>query len=133
MADQKKILVFEDDKAMAKLYQVELTTKGFMVETAGDGIEGYDKAETFAPDIILLDIMMPKQNGIDTLKKFRANPKFKDIPILMLTNFGQESLVKEAFAGGATDYIFKYQSTPAEVTEKVKQYLFPANVQLPEN
>ncbi|OGG06133.1 hypothetical protein A2872_04140 [Candidatus Gottesmanbacteria bacterium RIFCSPHIGHO2_01_FULL_42_12] len=132
MADMKKILVFEDDKAMAKLYQVELTTKGFMVETAGDGVEGTEKAESFLPDLILLDIMMPKQNGIDTLKKLRENPKFKDIPVLMLTNFGQESLVKEAFSAGATDYIFKYQSTPAEVTEKVKQYLFPTNTQLPE-
>lgn len=131
--EMKKVLVFEDDVANQKLYQVELTTKGFMVEVAGDGEEGCAKALTFKPDLILLDIMMPKLNGLDALKKLRATDGFKDIPIIMLTNFGQENLVKEAFDNGATDYIFKYQSTPVEVTEKVKHYLFPSDVQLPES
>lgn len=132
MDNLKKVLIFEDDTAMSKLYQVELTTKGFMVEIAADGESGLEKVVSFAPDIILLDIMMPKMNGIDVLKKLRADEKYKSLPIIMLTNFGQEGLVKEAFDSGSTDYIFKYQTTPAEVTEKVKQYLFPVKSQLPE-
>lgn len=132
MDSLKKVLIFEDDAAMAKLYQVELTTKGFMVEVVGDGEIGLEKISAFAPDLILLDIMMPKMNGIDVLKKLRSDDKYKSLPVIMLTNFVQEGLVKEAFDSGSTDYIFKYQTTPAEVTEKVKQYLFPVKSQLPE-
>lgn len=117
-----KILIIEDDSAIAKLYSVELMTKGYEVEITGNGEDGYNKALTYLPDLILCDIMMPKLNGIETLKKIRANETIKSTPIIMLTNFGQENLVKEAFNNGATDYILKYQSTPSEVTEKVKQH-----------
>ncbi|MEK7565486.1 MAG: response regulator [Patescibacteria group bacterium] len=118
-----KILIIEDDTAISKLYSVELMTKGYTVEICSNGEEGYTKALTYLPDLILCDIMMPVLNGIETLKKIRANETTKNIPMLMLTNFGQENLVKEAFNNGATDYILKYQSTPAEVTEKVKQHV----------
>jgi DNA-binding response OmpR family regulator len=118
-----KILIIEDDAAISKLYSVELMTKGYTVEIANNGEEGYKKALTYLPDLILCDIMMPLLNGVETLKKIRANENTKSTPMLMLTNFGQENLVKEAFNNGATDYILKYQSTPSEVTEKVKQYL----------
>ncbi len=118
-----KILIIEDDPAIAKLYSVELMTKGFTVEIAENGEEGFTKALTYLPDLILCDIMMPKQNGIETLKKVRADQSLKNTSVIMLTNFGQENLVKEAFNNGATDYILKYQSTPSEVTGKVKQHL----------
>lgn len=115
----KKILIVEDDEAIAKLYQTELQLKGFSVQTAPDGQSGYDLTINENFDLILLDIMMPVLNGIDTLKKLRENDKTKSVPVLMLTNFGQESLVKEAFNVGATDYVLKYQITPSELTERV--------------
>lgn len=118
-----KVLIIEDDAAISKLYSVALSTTGYSVEITNNGEEGYTKALTYNPDLILCDIMMPKQNGIETLKKLRANAGTKTTPVLMLTNFGQENLVKEAFNNGATDYVLKYQSTPTEVAEKVKQHL----------
>lgn len=119
----QKVLIIEDDPAFSKLWSVELVTNGFAVEIANNGEEGFAKAQTYLPDVILCDIMMPKLNGIDTLKKIRATETLKKTPVIMLTNFGQENLVKDAFSSGATDYVLKYQSTPAEIKEKVKQHL----------
>ncbi len=126
-----KILIIEDDPSIAKLYQVELASRGYKVEIATDGESGIAKAKEWIPDLVLIDIMMPKINGIDTLKAIKADPNLKNVIAMMLTNFGQDNLVKEAFAGGASDYVLKYQSTPAEVAEKVGQHLFPKEAKQP--
>lgn len=118
-----KVLIVEDDAAIAKLYKTELVSKGYQVEVAPNGDLGIAKAKQWHPDLALVDIMMPKTNGIDVLKAIKADPDIKNTIIIMLTNFGQEDLVKDAINGGADEYVLKYQITPAEVADKVKQHL----------
>lgn len=118
-----KILLVDDDQALRQLYTIELTGRQYEVVTAGDGDEGITKTKSEKPDVILLDIMMPKTDGIAALAKIKADDSTKSIPVIMLTNFGQENLVQQAFSLGAVDYLLKYKVTPAEMAEKVAQVL----------
>jgi two-component system alkaline phosphatase synthesis response regulator PhoP len=119
----KKILIVEDDSSLVKIYKIELEIKGFEVIEAQDGEEGLKKTLEGKPDLVLLDIMMPKLNGLDVLEKIRQDEKTENIPVIMLTNFGQEYLVKRAFELKATDYLLKYQTTPIEVVRKINSVL----------
>ncbi len=125
-----KVLLVDDDQALRKLYSLELSGRQYTVAEAIDGQDGMDKAKSEKPDLILMDIMMPKLDGIAALSKMKADPEVKAIPVIMLTNFGQESLVQQAFALGAADYLLKYKVTPAEMAEKVTQVLKSKPVQL---
>lgn len=118
-----KILLADDDPAIRQLYGLEFKRKGFTVTEAVDGEDALSKAKGGEPDLIILDIMMPKMDGIMTLKKLKEDGDLKKIPVLMLTNFGQESLIKEAFNFGLADYILKYKITPAELADKINQVL----------
>lgn len=119
----KRILIVEDDSSLVKIYKIELEIKGFEVIDAQDGEEGLKKTLEEKPDLILLDIMMPKLNGLDVLEKIRQDENTENIPVIMLTNFGQEYLVKRAFELKATDYLLKYQTTPIEVVRKINSVL----------
>ena len=121
-----KILIIEDDASIAKLYQIELSAKGFEVEVASDGETALAKIKDWKPNLALIDIMIPKINGLDVLKTIKANPAFSTIKTVMLTNFGQENIVKEAFNSGADDYLLKYQTTPSEVADKIGKMLYAA-------
>lgn len=117
-----KILLVDDDNALRQLYAVELGKKHTVME-ASDGQQGLSQVRAQKPDLILLDIMMPNLDGVATLTKLKEDPETSKIPVVMLTNFGQENLVQQAFSAGATDYLLKYKVTPAEVSEKVDQVL----------
>lgn len=125
-----KILLIDDDQSLRQLYGLELSSKGFQFVEAVDGDDGLAKAKAEKPNLILLDVMMPKTDGIVTLQKIKEDPELKDIPVLMLTNFGQENLVQQAFTLGVTDYLLKYKVTPAEMSAKVEQILSAKPVQL---
>lgn len=114
-----RVLLVDDDQSLRQLYSLELGSRGHQVSEAGDGEEGLAKAKELHPDLILLDVMMPKLDGVATLGKIKADPTLKDMPVIMLTNFGQENLVKQAFGLGANDYLLKYKVTPAEMADKV--------------
>lgn len=122
----KKVLLVDDDNDLRQLYAVELGSKNYVVLEAPDGEQGLAVAKAENPDLILLDIMMPKLDGIATLIQLKQDPATNKTPVIMLTNFGQENLVKQAFASGAIDYLLKYKVTPAEMADKVGQVL--ANV-----
>lgn len=128
-AGMKKVLLVDDDPALRQMYSVQLDKKYLIVEAA-DGEEGLNKAKTEKPDLILLDIMMPKFDGIAYLSKIKEDPELSNIPIIMLTNFGQENLVQQAFNMGVTDYLLKYKVTPAEMAEKVDAVLSGKSVQM---
>ena len=119
----KKILLVDDDQSLRQLYKLELANHQYEIIEASDGDEGLSKAISEKPDLILLDIMMPKSDGVATLTKVKAEDSIKNIPVVMLTNFGQENLVQQAFSLGATDYLLKYKVTPAEMASKVDQVL----------
>jgi DNA-binding response OmpR family regulator len=118
-----KILLIDDDDALTTIFTGALTKEGFQAVIANTGQEGIDKAKVEAPDLILLDQVLPDLSGNDILKKLKLDEKTKNIPVIILSNFSQEELVKEAINEGAVDYIFKYQAEPKDVIEKIKNTL----------
>lgn len=129
-AATSKILIADDDEALLRLYDVQLRNSGYTVVTALDGDECLQQVVEEKPNLVLLDIVMPKRDGLATLKALKENPDTAAIPVIMLTNFGQEDLIQNALAAGASDYLLKYRVTPSEISEKVAQILQPQKVQL---
>lgn len=119
---QKKILIVEDDLFIRELYERTLTQAGYAVVTAADGQEGLKLAKD-APDLVLLDIMLPKVHGIDVLKKLKEDQTTKNIPIVMITNLGQENIMNEAFKIGAAGYLVKMRFEPQEIANYVQEFL----------
>lgn len=118
-----KILLAEDDIQLIDMYKRKFELEGFEVHIAEDGQAALDQLETFTPDIILLDIMMPKVNGLEVLKNIRQTPDKQDLLVIILTNLGNEATSEEIYKIGATDYIVKADMTPIEVVNKVKEIL----------
>ena len=118
-----KILIIEDDPMMSKMYQKIFVLEGFEVELAEDGEIGLAKAKTFQPILIMLDVMMPKLNGLQVLEKLKEDPGLKDIPVVMLTNLASEKDAETALLKGAVKYIMKSAQTPKVVVNMVKEIL----------
>ena len=119
----KKILIIEDDFFVRDLYNRELAREGFEVSTAEDGPEGLLKILEEKPALVLLDIMLPKMSGLDVLKKVKEKEEVKDIPVVLLTNLGQDSVIREGFSLGAVGYLIKAAYTPTQIIEEVKKFL----------
>lgn len=119
-----KILIVDDDGLMVDMYQGKFTDDGFEVVVAVDGQMGFDKALEFKPDLILLDIMMPKVNGLDMLKNLKSNNATNKIPVILLTNVGgSDDDVKRGLSLGAVAYLIKAHYDPKDVVKKVKEIL----------
>lgn len=118
-----KVLIVEDDPLMSRMYQKIFTFEKYEVEMAGDGEEGLAKAATVKPTIILLDVMMPKMNGLQVLEKLKADPNLKGIPVVMLTNLAGQQDAETALAKGAVKYIIKSEHEPKEVADMVKEII----------
>src|SRR3989304_7723510 len=118
-----KILIVEDDPLMIRMYQKIFIFEGFEVDMAADGEAGLEKARVGKPTLILLDIMMPKMNGLEVLGKLKADPETKSIPVVMLTNLAGEQDAETALAKGAVKYIIKSEYEPKQVTNMVKEIL----------
>lgn len=125
MSDQPKIkvLVVEDEHMLAEMYATKFSMDGFEVDKAFDGAAGLEKAKVMLPDVILLDVIMPKLDGFAVLKELRADAKFDKTPVLLLTNLGQDDDIKKGKELGADDYFVKANHTPADVVVKVKELL----------
>lgn len=118
-----KVLLIDDDDAIATVFSTALKKEGYEIEYSPSGADGLEKAKTVIPDLILLDQILPDMQGNQILKTLKADEKTKNIPVIILSNFSQEELVKEAINAGATDYVFKFQVDTKDVVEKVKQVL----------
>jgi CheY-like chemotaxis protein len=118
-----KILIVEDDALMTRLYQKTFTFDGYEVVTAQDGEEGLNKAKIEMPTLILLDIMMPKMNGLEVLSRLKQDPHTKSIPVVVLTNLAGEHDAAEALTQGAIRYIIKSEQDPKGVTKIVEEIL----------
>src|SRR5882724_6042758 len=116
-----KVLIVEDDPLMSRMYQKIFKFEGYEVESAGDGEEGLVKIKAGSPTIILLDIMMPKMNGLQVLEKLKADPATKAIPVIMLTNLAGQQDADKALSMGAIKYIVKSEYEPKQVTNMVKE------------
>jgi len=118
-----KILVVEDDPLISRMYQKIFGFEGYEVEMAADGEEGWEKVKKVNPTLILLDIMMPKMNGLQLLDKLKLDPDTKKIPVIMLTNLAGIQDAETALAKGAIKYIVKSEHEPKEVTDMVKEII----------
>jgi len=124
MAKKKvKILVVEDETFLLDLYETKLEQSGYDVIKASNGEEGFSLATLEVPELILLDILMPKVDGYELLKKLKADDKTKNIPAIIFSNLSQKEEIEKGLKLGAKDYIIKTSITPTELEAKVKEYL----------
>ena len=119
----KKILVVEDDKFLRELIIQKLLSEGYSTAEAVDGEEGIKKIAEEKPDLVLLDIILPGIDGFEVLKQAKANEDIKDIPIIILSNLGQQDDTDKGIELGAKDYLIKAEFTPGEIIEKIKAVL----------
>lgn len=122
-AKAQKVLLIEDEEMLSNMYKIKFEQEGFEFIAAKDGVTGAQLAKTEKPDIILLDIIMPKMDGFAVLKKICEETESKNIPVILLTNLGQDEDIKKGKALGAKDYLVKAELTPSQVLEKVKKFL----------
>jgi len=123
----KKILIIEDDSFLSEMYSTKLIQEGFETEIAVDGKQGIDKIKNIKPDLVLLDIVLPKMDGFEILESVKKDPEFKNIPIILLTNLGQKNEIEKGLSLGADEYIIKAHFTPTAVVAKVKEILKSKN------
>jgi two-component system phosphate regulon response regulator PhoB/two-component system alkaline phosphatase synthesis response regulator PhoP len=114
-----KVLVAEDDKYLANAYRVKLTKAGFDILLVSNGEELFLELEKYNPDIILLDLMMPKVDGFIVLQTLRNTEKWKNIPVIITSNLGQKEDIEKGMQMGATDYIVKSNISINDVVAKI--------------
>lgn len=117
------ILIVEDEIAIAEMYKIAFTRQRYLVALASDGEEGLRKAKLVKPAMILLDIMMPKMNGMQMLEKLKSNPELANIPIIMLSNISDISEKNHAIQYEEVEYITKSAYTPSQIVELVRRTL----------
>lgn len=119
----KKILLVEDDDSLANVYLARLEVEGFQVKRVPNGEDALASAVEFKPDLVLLDVMMPKVSGFDVLDILRNTPETANLKIVMLTALSQENDKARADQLGADDYLVKSQVVIADVIERIKHHL----------
>ena len=117
----KKLLIVEDEQDIRELYSEILRDEGYEVTEAWDGEVGLKTALSGRFDIILLDVMLPKVDGLKILKEIKKKPELSKIPVILLTNLGADAVIKEAFTLGAEAYVIKSEYTPDQVIKEVNK------------
>lgn len=117
------ILLVEDTDLFRRIYEDKLTQEGFTVRGASDGRECLDVLRSEHVDLVLLDLIMPRMSGLEALEAMKADPRIRDIPVIVLSNLGQEADIQRGLALGAEDYLIKSAAKPAEVSAKIQQVL----------
>ena len=124
MADKKVVLLVEDDVFLANIYKTKFTMEGFKVWHSDNGESAITERSKKKPDIILLDILLPKKDGFAVLTELKQDDsEVKDIPVILLTNLGQKDDVEKGLEMGAEDYLIKAHFKPSEVVDKVRKIL----------
>lgn len=124
MDAQKKVLIVEDDQFLREFYQELLESEGMIVDTAPDGETAVSKIKVGGYDLVLLDIMLPKKDGLQILKEVQVSPPAKpNGPIVVLTNIGQDAIIKSCFEAGAAGYMIKSALNPDQVLQEIHNYL----------
>ncbi|GHU79181.1 hypothetical protein FACS1894191_1410 [Clostridia bacterium] len=118
---KKKVAIVEDDLTISQMYRMKLEMEGFEVQVAGDGEQGVILVQSFKPDVVLLDVRMPKMNGDEALVLIRKEEWGKKIPVLVLTNTGREEFLPVFKPLDIVDFIVKAESTPKDVVLRVNE------------
>ncbi len=122
----RKLLLIEDDRIISSIYQRKFTSDGFQVQLAPDGERGIELIQSFHPDIVVLDIMLPKVNGLEVLRTVRANPELAALPVIVFSNAYQTRIIDEAWQLGASMVLMKANTNPKKLSETVEE-LFAAS------
>ncbi|PIR04187.1 MAG: response regulator [Candidatus Magasanikbacteria bacterium CG11_big_fil_rev_8_21_14_0_20_39_34] len=117
------VLIIEDDSFLANIYKTKFEMEGFKVSVSDNGESGLADIKKKKPDIVLLDILLPKMDGFTVLEHAKADKEVADIPVILLTNLGQKDDVDKGLDLGAEDYLIKAHFKPSETVEKVKKVL----------
>lgn len=121
--ENKKILIIEDDANLRNVLEEFFEAEKMLVKTASDGESGLKSLRDFLPDVVILDIILPKKDGYEIIKEIKNDEKIKDIPVILLTNLGGLNDIEKALALGATTYLVKGDYQVKEIVEKVKEVL----------
>jgi two-component system alkaline phosphatase synthesis response regulator PhoP len=116
-----KILIVEDEFFLRNILEKKLQAEGFDVILASDGVEAVEKTVKEVPDLILLDLILPKKNGFEVLEEIKKDPYLKDIPVIIISNLGQEIDIDRAKKFGVNEYLIKAQTSLDTVVEKIKE------------
>lgn len=116
----KKILIIEDDLLISNIYRNKLTVEGYQVEAASSGEKGLELIQSFRPDMVLLDLVLPQISGVEVIKQVRAQPEFTTLPLIVFSNIYLTNMVQEASRAGATKCLSKSNSSPKDVLELVR-------------
>jgi DNA-binding response OmpR family regulator len=120
---KQKILMIEDNPYLRKIYKNKLNLAGFEFIEATNGEEGLNKVIAEKPDLVLLDLILPRKNGFDVLIDIKKNEETKNIPVIILSNLGQETDIKRGLSLGAQEYLVKPEINLSEVVDRIKDCL----------
>ena len=121
--NKKKVMIVEDDEHISKVYEIKLAKEGYATSLAVDGDEAVAKITSEKPDLILLDLMIPKKDGFGVLEDIKKVPELASIPVIVLSNLGQQSDQDRALGLGANEYLVKVDYPIQEVVNRIKKYL----------
>ena len=121
--DDVNVLFVEDDPSVAQMYNLKLELDGYQVAVAADGEAAIQMATQNPPDIIFLDIRLPKLDGLAVLEALRADERTKQVPVVILSNYSERELVERGLRLGALEYLIKSQTTPAKLATGVESWL----------
>lgn len=121
--DDLRVLLVEDDASVAQMYRLKLELDGYFVDVAGDGLVALEKARAIHPDIIFLDIRLPKIDGLGVLEALRQDQSTASIPVVILSNWNEKELVERGASLGAIDHLIKSQTTPTRLSERLRSWL----------
>ena len=122
MDEDVKVLLIEDDEATADMYRLRLQRDGYVVVHARDGEEGLRLARDERPDLVYMDVRMPKMDGFEVLRRLRADPSTIAMPVIMLSQFSEPELRAQGLELGALDYLVKADTTPAQLSETTERW-----------
>ena len=122
-SDDIRVLFVEDDPTVAQMYRLKLELDGYQVVMAKDGEEGLKLAARLKPDIIFLDIRLPKLDGLSVLEQLRKDERTRHVPVVILSNYSERELVDKGLKLGALEYLIKSQTTPAKLAGGVESWL----------
>ncbi|MFC1789417.1 response regulator transcription factor [Patescibacteria group bacterium] len=120
---QKSVLLVEDDPFLIDIYSIKLKEAGFSVDVVEDGEMVIKKIKEKIPDVLMLDIVLPKINGWEIMKRMKKDNQLKNIPVIFLSNLGQKEDVEKGLNLGATKYLIKAHYTPSEVVEEIEKII----------
>jgi CheY-like chemotaxis protein len=128
-SDEVRVLVIEDDGTLAQMYRTKLERDGYTVQVAGDGVAALTLIEEWRPDLIFLDIRLPRMDGMMFLERLRQAEQTRNIPVVIVSNYSEQELIDRGLQLGALEYLVKSQTTPGRLAAGVREwsrpYLYP--------